>query len=111
MESQSSENKAWYINNGVKAQNLSELPRCEAKAKTTGEKCKRAALKGKEVCGIHAGNYTPGAPKGNRFREVHGYYSQKNEEQRSSVKRLLDAYIETLNKMEHIGEYDDEMFC
>ncbi len=111
MQPQSSANKVWYINNGVKALNLRDLPRCTAVAKTTGDNCKRAALKGKDVCGIHAGNYTPGAPKGNTFRQTHGYYSKRNEEECSSVKQLLDSYIETLNKMEHIGEHDDKMFC
>jgi hypothetical protein len=96
MESKKREIKVWYINNGVKALNLSELPRCTAMTKPTGQKCKRAALKGRDLCGIHAGNYSPGAPKGNEYRKVHGFYSDKARTQREEIRRLIQSLDELL---------------
>ena len=39
-----------------------QLPRCKAKAKSSGERCKLPAMKGKEVCRVHGG-HSKGAGK------------------------------------------------
>lgn len=43
------------------------MAQCAAKAKGTGERCKRSALPGKRVCALHGGK-SPGAPKGSKYR-------------------------------------------
>lgn len=52
------------------------LPRCQATAKSTGQRCCQAAMKGKRVCYIHGGK-SPGAPKGNKNAARHGLYSKE----------------------------------
>lgn len=72
MAGQSAEKKVWYIRNGVKGLDFATLPHCQAIAETTGERCKRPALKNQDYCGIHSGKYRPGAPFGNRNNFKHG---------------------------------------
>jgi len=80
---QSGDKGGWLIKNGVKALDLSSWPRCRAVAKTTGKKCKRPALKGLHVCGIHAGRYTPGAKADNQNALTHGLFTAKAKQQRA----------------------------
>ncbi len=58
--------------------------RREGVAKTTGKRCKRAAKRGLRLCGIHAGNYTPSAPKGNSNSLKHGLYTAAMAERKAA---------------------------
>lgn len=58
--------KIWFINNGVRGVNLRDLPRCQADAKTTGERCKNPAMRNSTLCCVHAGFYHPSAPYNNK---------------------------------------------
>jgi len=89
--------KVWYLKNGAKALDLSELPRCQAIAKSTGLPCKRPALKGSSLCGIHAGRYRPGGIKGNRNALKHGLCTEKAKQDRLLVKETL-GFIGQLTK-------------
>ena len=55
---------------GQKAYNFSAAPRCGAKAKCTGLRCRQPAMRGKRVCQYHGGR--GGAPVGNKNRQTHG---------------------------------------
>lgn len=90
MKKQNREPRSHYINNGVKALDLSTLPRCQAIATSTGENCKRAAIKGHKFCGIHSGRYTPGAKVNNLNALTHGLYTAKAKDTRSRFKKTLD---------------------
>ena len=90
MLDQSCEKRGWLIKNGVQALDLSSLPRCQAVAASTGHSCKHAALKGRNVCGIHAGNYTPRAKKGNRNSLKRGLHTREAVKERAEIRRTLD---------------------
>jgi hypothetical protein len=98
MESQSG-GKIWHINSGVQGLDLSSLPRCQAMAETTGERCKRTALKNTDRCGIHSGKYRPGAPLGNQNNFRHGRYGgqlHKSLDDSNTLVRRMVRLIETL---------------
>lgn len=95
IETQSSVKK-WFIKNGVEGLNLNTLPRCQATAKSTGKRCKCPAMNGRDVCCIHAGLFTPGAPKGNQRGLKHGHYTAKAIAERRDAKKLLTEAEEFL---------------
>ncbi len=64
------------------------LPKCQATAKHSGERCKLPAMKGKKVCYIHGGK-SPGAPKGNQNSLKHGRRSRAAIERRQKLQRLI----------------------
>ena len=78
----------WVLKNGNKPLNLRSLPRCEARAKSTGKRCGNPAMKGKRVCYIHGGR-SPGAPKGNKNAHKHGRNSTDAIEKRRRIRKLL----------------------
>ncbi|UCE56481.1 MAG: hypothetical protein JSV31_13850 [Desulfobacterales bacterium] len=78
----------WALNNGNKPLDLLSLPRCRAKAKSTGKRCGNAAIKGKGVCYIHGGK-SPGPPAGNKNALKHGLYSAEAIAERRFVRMLL----------------------
>jgi len=99
MTEQRSARKVWYSNNGVKGLDLSSLPRCQATATTTGQRCRRSAIKGTNFCGIHSGKYHPSAPFGNKRSFVHGRYSgqlRENMAKGKAVLQLMGRQIEDL---------------
>lgn len=82
----------WYISNGVEGFDLNSLPRCSAIAKTTNKRCKNPAMKGNDVCCIHAGLYRPGPPLGNKNSLKHGLYTaEKIAERRQAREFMKDA--------------------
>lgn len=85
MEHQNGDQRVWHIKNGVKALDLSSLPRCQAVAKSTGKECRRPAQKGQRMCGIHAGRYIPGAGADNQNALVHGLFTKEAKQQRAQV--------------------------
>jgi len=78
----------WVLNSGNKPLDLRTLPRCNAKAKSTGQRCGNAAMKGKRVCYIHGGK-SPGAPKGNKNALKNGFYSAEAIVERRYIRMLL----------------------
>ena len=64
----------WLLKNKNKPLDLRTLPRCQAKAKSTGQRCGNPAMKGKRVCYIHGGK-SPGAPIGNQNALKYGFYT------------------------------------
>lgn len=74
---------------------MDDTRRCKAKAKGTGERCKNAAAKGKEVCRLHGGAST-GRPL------IHGRYS--------TIKRAaLQEKIEAFRNDPAAGDLRDEL--
>jgi hypothetical protein len=70
-------------------------PRCTAKSKRSGERCKSPAVRGKRVCRMH-GAYG-GAPRG----EAHGMYThglntREAIESKQALRALLRAVAATL---------------
>jgi hypothetical protein len=71
-----------------------DMPKCQAKAKSTGERCKNIAVNGKRVCYLHGGKSTgPKTDKG-RMRSKyarlrHGDYSEKVKRNRRGLKECL----------------------
>lgn len=103
MEDEKGGNRTWTINNGVPGYNLSRLPRCCATAKSTGKRCRRAAKKGMEVCGIHAGTCRPGQKKGAHVPVKHGLYTEKAVRERKEARDVL----QTLNGL--VGVMNQEL--
>ena len=97
MSSPSRGKRVWYLKNGAEALDLSKLPRCQAVAKSTGMPCRRPAVKGSSLCGIHAGRYRPGGVKGNRNALKHGLYTEKAMQDRLLIKETL-GFIGHLTK-------------
>ena len=62
---------------------MDEKYRCSAKAKSTGERCKRARAQGRQVCVIHGGR-SPRGIKAGRWK--HGRYSQ------TIARKLVEIY-------------------
>ena len=91
LEYQNSEKKSWFINNGVQGFDMTTLPRCQAIAKSTGEPCRRPAIKGQSYCGIHSGRYKPGAKIGNQSAYTHGFYTAEIKKEREDINALLDS--------------------
>lgn len=61
---------------------MDDTRRCKAKAKGTGERCKNAAVEGKQVCRIHGGAST-GRPI------IHGRYSVKT---RAALQEKIEQF-------------------
>jgi hypothetical protein len=65
-----------------------KAPRCTAKSKRTGQRCKAPAVRGWNVCRFHGAR--GGAPKGKANAAwKHGHYSQAARIERLLVKHLL----------------------
>ena len=107
MEIKNTGNRSWTINNGVEGFDLSSLPRCCGTAKTTGKPCQRAAKKGRNFCGIHAGDYTPGRKKGAQSRLKHGFYTETARQERKTAKDLIRAIHETIGTVKEEADYPD----
>jgi hypothetical protein len=73
---------------------LLQLPRCRAKAKSTGKRCANPAMKEKRVCWIHGGRSTgPRTPEGRESSQKanfkHGYYTAEAIAERRYISMLL----------------------
>lgn len=74
---------------------------CNAMSARTGRRCRRAATKGKDLCGIHAGEYKPGAKIYNRPNLKHGLYSKEAVHERKEARdtlQCLNDLVETINR-------------
>ncbi len=83
-----------WLKNGNPPCDLRALPRCQAKAKSTGKRCGNPAMKGKPVCWIHGGRSTgPRTPEGlERSRKAnwkHGFHSAETIAMRKYIHQVL----------------------
>jgi hypothetical protein len=79
----------WLLKNKNKPLDLRTLPRCHAKAKSTGQRCGNPAMKGKRVCYIHGGK-SPGAPIGNQNALKYGFYTKESKAERKHLRGALN---------------------
>jgi len=79
---------------------LWSLPRCQAKAKSTGRRCGNIAIKGKRVCYIHGGR-SSGPPKGNTNALKHGRYSEKTKKEKREMAATIEEMETLLKKINH----------
>ena len=89
----------WFIKNGVAGFDLNSLPRCNAITKTTNRPCRNPAMKGRDVCCVHAGLKHPGAKKGNKNAFKHGLYTAETIAAKDATKRFLKDTDEFLNNI------------
>jgi len=69
------------------------MPKCQARAKSTGEKCKNVAIKGKRVCYLHGGKSTGAKTERGKLlskyaRLTHGDYSAQVKQNRRKLMEL-----------------------
>ncbi|GAB6035591.1 hypothetical protein JCM15519_01500 [Fundidesulfovibrio butyratiphilus] len=64
-----------------------DAPRCQAKCKSTGERCKNPAVHGKRVCRLHGGK--GGAKPGNKNAQKHGLRSAEFAAEKREARALL----------------------
>jgi hypothetical protein len=75
---------------------MNATPRCHARAKRTGERCKKAACVGWEVCDVHGAG--SGAPDENQNAFKHGLHSQKHKTRRErDYQRRLKLISKAMN--------------
>ena len=77
-----------------------DMPKCQARAKSTGEKCKNVAVKGKRVCYLHGGKSTGAKTERGKMlskyaRLSHGDYSAQVKENRMKL-NALNRYFRRL---------------
>ena len=70
-----------------------DMPKCQAKAKSTGQRCKNVVIKGKRVCYLHGGKSTgPKTERGKLLskyaRLTHGDYSAQVKRNRRTLMEL-----------------------
>jgi len=93
-----------WLKNGNPPCDLRSMPKCEAKAKSTGKRCGNIAVKGKRVCWIHGGRSTgPRTPEGlERSRKAnwkHGFYSEEMVADRQFFRALLRETQELVERI------------
>jgi len=89
----------WQINGGVQGFDLNSLPRCSAITKITKRRCRNPAMKGREVCCVHAGIYKPGAALGNTNSLKHGLFSAEKKAERQSARDFIEEAEDFLRAM------------
>jgi hypothetical protein len=77
-----------------------DMPKCQARAKSTGKKCKNVAVKGKRVCYLHGGKSTGAKTDRGKLlskyaRLRHGDYSAQVKENRMKL-NALNRYFRRL---------------
>ncbi len=77
-----------------------DMPKCQARAKSTGKKCKNVAVKGKRVCYLHGGKSTGAKTERGKMlskyaRLRHGDYSAQVKENRMKL-NALNRYFRML---------------
>lgn len=75
---------------------LANLPRCNAIAKSTGERCKQPAMSNGK-CYWHGGK-SPGAPLGNQNAFKHGQFTKESKMLNRQIRQLLKDSSEFLEK-------------
>jgi len=93
-----------HLQNGNPPCDLRLLPRCQAKAKSTGKRCGNPAMKGKRVCYLHGGKSTgpktkEGLERSRKANWKHGHYSMEATTRRKYVNELIRKSKELIEKM------------
>jgi uncharacterized protein YjcR len=86
----------WQL--GLMAANMA--PRCTARAKSTGQRCRMPAVKGKRVCRLHGGAKGSGAPRGNRNALKHGQYTTEAIMERRGINDLIRQFRNELGEFQ-----------
>ena len=73
-------------------------PRCQARSKRSQEQCKKAAVRGKQVCRIHGGASTgpvtaAGRKRCAEARTVHGWETRELRKKRAKKFREMKALV------------------
>jgi hypothetical protein len=94
-------NLGWLKNNNAPC-DLRLLPRCMAKAKSSGKRCGNPAMRNKRVCWIHGGRSTgPKTPdsllRSKSANLKHGNYTKDVLEQRKNINSLIRDYRKFLS--------------
>ncbi len=97
IEEQSQGQRRSYLKNGNPCCDLSLLPRCNATAKTTGIRCKQAAMENGK-CYWHGGK-SIGAPSGNKNAFKHGRYTKESLDQKKFFRRIIRESLKTLTEV------------
>lgn len=80
------------------AQRLEDAPRCTAKAKTTGCRCKGPAVNGWKVCRMHgARGGAPSGPANGMWR--HGERASEAQRARKELMTLIRSAMSSLNAL------------
>ena len=85
-----------WLKNGNPPCDLTRLPRCSAKAKSTGEQCRQPAMKNGK-CYWHGGKST-GAPRGNQNALKHGEHTSEAKAERKFIRELIKISREVIEK-------------
>ena len=85
--------RTWSLRNGGRGTHYRDLPKCQATAKHSGQRCKNIAMKGKRVCYLHGGKSTgPKTERGKLYSKYarlrHGDYSARVKENRRKLMAL-----------------------
>jgi hypothetical protein len=95
-------NKNVNLPQGSKARRLDfrDMPKCQAKAKSTGQRCKNVAIKGKRVCYLHGGKSTGAKTEQGKIRSKYarlryGDYSAQVKRNRKEL-IALNRYFKIL---------------
>ena len=86
-----------WLKNGNPPCDLSKLPRCTAKAKSTGNQCKQPAMENGK-CHWHGGK-SPGAPKGNTNAYKNGFYASAAIAERNRVRDIISEAKKLLKQI------------
>lgn len=86
------------LKNGNPPCNLMQLPRCNAKAKHSGKRCRQPAM-GNGKCHWHGGR-SPGAPQGNINALKHGAYTKGALARKRRMRLLL---VECKKLLDQVG--------
>jgi len=76
-------------------------PRCQAQSKRSKRQCRKAAIRGKQVCRIHGGKSTgPRTEQGRKgcaeAKTVHGWDTRKIREVRAVKFREMNAWFKAI---------------
>ena len=80
----------------------SQVPRCQAQSKRSGDQCRKAAMRGKKVCRTHGGASTgPKTPEGRlrcaEAKTIHGWETR-------AIRAKRDAKLKELRDLERMME-------
>lgn len=90
IEKQPHEQRLGRLKNGGIPCDITKLPRCHAKAKSTGKRCRLVAMKGKRVCFIHGGK-SQGAPTCNKNALKTGLHTAEAKADRKFFRQLIKS--------------------
>jgi len=79
--------------------------RCTAMSRTTGERCKQAAMPGWDVCYYHGGR--GGAPRGNLNHLIHGAYTKRTLSEEEE--RIQSAFLDQIRADFALNSSSDEV--